>query len=211
MNYKKNSIKDLPWNETLLALYWSFIVHPGCVCTHRFTLYWSPIDDPSILSVCLHTVYWSTIDLMSSIDLLSSAFGWPSAGHIGSGTPCERSYWLEQMVHRWFVVWTSYYHNSVTDSTKNYYVELEFFYNKILEIKEQQECILVGCVPSAAVAGGGGVPSGVSAQGGVSPEGCLSGEYLPGGGDCLPGCLPGGGGLSALVHAGIHFPPKDVS
>ena len=36
---------------------------------------------------------------------------------------------------------------------------------------KEQECILVGCVPSAAVAisGGGVYQEGVSAQGGVSP------------------------------------------
>ena len=52
--------------------------------------------------------------------------------------------------------------------------------NEAKNIKEQ-ECIPVGCVPSAVVAISGG-------GGGVCPGG-----YLPGG-ECLPGgCLPGGG------------------
>ena len=42
----------------------------------------------------------------------------------------------------------------------------------------EQECIPVGCVPSAAVTVGGG--GGLSAQGGVCPEGGLrAGVYLP--------------------------------
>ena len=41
----------------------------------------------------------------------------------------------------------------------------------------QQECIPVGCVPSAAVAVGGGLHRGLSAWGGVCPGGwvCLGG------------------------------------
>ena len=57
----------------------------------------------------------------------------------------------------------------------------------------EQECIPVGCVPSAAVtvSGGGGVFPGVSAQGGV----CLRGGGLPSGIACLGGggCLPNEG------------------
>ena len=57
--------------------------------------------------------------------------------------------------------------------------------------KIQQECIPVGCVPSAALAvwWGGGCPGGCVClpSGGVWPEGCLPR------GDCLPrGCLPRG-------------------
>ena len=56
----------------------------------------------------------------------------------------------------------------------------------------EQECIRVGCVPSAAVAVGGG-----GSLGGVCPEG-----------GCLPGWVfPEGEGVSAPVHAGIHPPP----
>ena len=71
----------------------------------------------------------------------------------------------------------------------------------------EQECIPVGCVPSAAVAvsGGGGVFPGVSAQGGV----CLRGG-LPSGIVCLEGggCLPNGGvclgEFSVSVSAGVR-------
>ena len=57
-----------------------------------------------------------------------------------------------------------------------------------------QECIPVGCIPSAAVAvffwGGG-----------CLPRGCLPGGGLPGGGVCLGGCLP---------RRGVHpLPPVD--
>ena len=45
-----------------------------------------------------------------------------------------------------------------------------------------QECIPVGCVPSAAVA---------VCWGGVSARGCLPGGCLPGG-VCLEGVCPGG-------------------
>ena len=45
----------------------------------------------------------------------------------------------------------------------------------------QQECIPVGCVPSAAVAIGGG---------GCLPGGCLPGGCLPGGGGCLADTTP---------------------
>ena len=80
-----------------------------------------------------------------------------------------------------------------------------------------QECIPVGCVPSAAVAvswGGGLLPGGVYSQGGVSSRGvsalrgvcsqggvCSWGCLLPGvsalgGGGCL---LPGGWGCGCLL------------
>ena len=39
---------------------------------------------------------------------------------------------------------------------------------------KQQECIPVGCVPSAALA----ILGGVSAQGGVCPRGCMPGGVL---------------------------------
>ena len=63
--------------------------------------------------------------------------------------------------------------------------------------QSKQECIPIGCVPSAAVAvswrGGGGLPVGASTQGfllrGVSAQGVC----LPRG-VCLWGCLPWGGG-----------------
>ena len=69
---------------------------------------------------------------------------------------------------------------------------------KSLQIYLKQECIPVGCVPSAAVA----VPGG---------EGRLLGGVCPG----RWGCLPGGGGcvcysaswdMSSPVHAGICLP-----
>ena len=53
-----------------------------------------------------------------------------------------------------------------------------------LKINSEQECIPVGCIPSAAVAGGGGVCLGVSARGCVWPGGCLSR------GVSAWGCLP---------------------
>ena len=68
----------------------------------------------------------------------------------------------------------------------------------------QQECIPVGCVPSAAVAawGGGGLPKGwVSARGvGVSAWGFWG--CLPGG-VCLGGAYPGG----CLPRGGCTPPP----
>ena len=70
----------------------------------------------------------------------------------------------------------------------------------------KQECIPVGCVPSAAVAicwGGGCLPGGVSAQ-----RGCL-----PRGGVCPGVCLPGGvSAQGAGVSAGVCLadtPPVD--
>ena len=60
----------------------------------------------------------------------------------------------------------------------------------------KQECIPVGCIPSAAVAGGGGVSQhvldrGVSAQTGcVCPGGVCSGVSVQGGGVCLEGVCP---------------------
>ena len=85
----------------------------------------------------------------------------------------------------------------------------------------KQECIPVGCVPSAAVAAGGGgvgVYPSMHWTGGCLPGGICLGAVLPGGG-C--GCVyPGGvaargvcisqhalgGGVSAPVHAGILSP-----
>ena len=73
----------------------------------------------------------------------------------------------------------------------------------------KQECIPVGCVPSAALAvccGGGVSVQGVSALGGCLPRGdggvCLPGGICPG--VSAWGCLPRG--ASAPVHAGIHPP-----
>ena len=59
----------------------------------------------------------------------------------------------------------------------------------------EQECIPVGCVPSAAVAvsGARGVFPGVSAQGGV----CLRGGGLPSGIVCF-----GGGGVCPMGLSG---------
>ena len=64
-----------------------------------------------------------------------------------------------------------------------------------------QECIPVGCLPSAAVAVSGGWGGVVRLGGGCWPRGCLPGGVCPGGlpGGCLPrgvsvqgGCLPRG-------------------
>ena len=66
----------------------------------------------------------------------------------------------------------------------------------------KQECIPVGCVPSATVAAGEGVvsaPGGVWETGGVCPMG-----VCPAGGGSAPGGICPGGGVSAPMHAGIH-------
>ena len=72
--------------------------------------------------------------------------------------------------------------------------------------KIQQECIPVGCVPSAALAvwwGGGG------AQGGVCPVGVSDQRgVFPGGIVCLGGVYPGGCLPMGRVSAwGVHHPP----
>ena len=78
-------------------------------------------------------------------------------------------------------------------------------------IYNQQECIPVGCVQSAAVAAGG--------------RGCVS-QHALSMGACIPACTGQGGGVSAqgvsaqggsaqgglpqcIVHAGIHTPTVD--
>ena len=66
----------------------------------------------------------------------------------------------------------------------------------------KQECIPVGCVPSATVAAGEGVvsaPGGVWETGGCLPDGCLPsgggglprGVFARGGEGCLPQCMLG--------------------
>ena len=73
-------------------------------------------------------------------------------------------------------------------------------------IKElrKQECILVGCVPSAVVAVWGGSSRGVSARGmsawGLSARGCLPRGCLPRGIVCL-GICSGRGWLPRGVSA----------
>ena len=68
----------------------------------------------------------------------------------------------------------------------------------IRKLVKQQECILVGCVPSAAVA----VCWAVSSRRGVSAQG-VSAQ-----GECLPrGCLPGG--VYPSIHWGRHPAPVD--
>ena len=59
----------------------------------------------------------------------------------------------------------------------------------------QQECIPVGCVPSAAVV--------VFLVGGVRPAGCLGG-CLPGGSVCLGGVYPG------VVYLGVSSQGRGV-
>ena len=66
--------------------------------------------------------------------------------------------------------------------------------NSGVKSEKKQECIPVGCVPSAAVAVcwggvclGGGVCPGVSAQGGVCPGGCLH-RGVSAQGVCIPAC-----------------------
>ena len=61
-------------------------------------------------------------------------------------------------------------------------------------IKQTQESIPVGCIPSAAVAvGGGGV--------------CSRGVSAPGGVFALGGCLLGGVCIPASTEADTHPPP----
>ena len=71
---------------------------------------------------------------------------------------------------------------------KNFKIK-NFSFNQVMQLKYQQECIPVGCVPSAAVAVCGGGGEGVCPGGCVCPgEGCV----CPG--VCLPrGCLPRAG------------------
>ena len=83
-----------------------------------------------------------------------------------------------------------------------------FWYESNLEIRtcysNKQECIPLGCIPSAAVAISGG---GVSAYGGVRPGGCLPrgcvcpGRCLPMGCVCLEGmCIPACNGADTPVN-----------
>ena len=65
----------------------------------------------------------------------------------------------------------------------------------------KQECIPVGCIPSAAVAAGGCIPA-YTGQG-VCPGGVCRGGVGPGG-VCLGESAQG---VSARGHAGIHPPP----
>ena len=79
----------------------------------------------------------------------------------------------------------------------------------------EQECITVGCVPSAAVAVGG---RGVSALGGVCLWGCPPGGVVYPGGVYPAGVSAQGGvsqhaldiGVFAPVHAGMHNPSSLV-
>ena len=79
----------------------------------------------------------------------------------------------------------------------------------------QQECIPVGCVPSAAIRGG--VCAGVSAWGGCLPRGCLPwGVYAQGvsaRGVCIPACTAADTPLwtQFLTHTckNITFPQAD--
>ena len=84
-----------------------------------------------------------------------------------------------------------------------------------------QECIPVGCVPSAAVAvwEGGFLLRGLSAWGCLLRGVCLGdvcpeGEFLFGGGVCLGVSAQGRGGIClgdahAPGHRGRHLPPPD--
>ena len=75
---------------------------------------------------------------------------------------------------------------------------------KIQKKKPKQECIPVGCVPSAAVAiyrGGGTTPGGVCSCGqGVCSRGCVS---APGGCLSAAGVSALGGGVSAIGGGGL--------
>ena len=94
----------------------------------------------------------------------------------------------------------------------DYFNHKKYFINKI---RWDQECIPVGCVPSAAVAAGGMYPS-VHWQGGVSQHALGSGVCIPActrqGGICPWGCLPKGcvcpEGVSAWegVFSGVCLP-----
>ena len=82
------------------------------------------------------------------------------------------------------------------------------------EICSKQECIPVGCVPSALVAVGVGVSArGVFAQGDVCPGVSAQGGVCLGSGVSPGVCLPIRGvstqGVSAPVHGEIHTPPMD--
>ena len=91
----------------------------------------------------------------------------------------------------------------------------------LYELIWKQECIPVGCVPSAAVTVGGGVcfPGGVLSDRAV----CFLGVYFLGEGVCFPGVLSGGcasragGGCLPLgyVYTSMHWgrhttPPPHV-
>ena len=71
-------------------------------------------------------------------------------------------------------------------------VPILFVNVNIITDKMLQECIPVGCVPSAAVAVGGRSAWGVSARGRMSAQGCVyPGGICPGARGCLPsGCHP---------------------
>ena len=85
----------------------------------------------------------------------------------------------------------------------------------MFQSKTKQECISVGCVPSAAVAvcpGGGVSPGGVSAQGGLPGGVSAQGECLPRGVSAQGGCLPREG-VSAwgLFAQGLSAQQRGVS
>ena len=79
----------------------------------------------------------------------------------------------------------------------------------LCQMINKQESIPVGCVPSAAVAAGGG---GCASQGGVLPGVCFWGDVLPGGGCAswgvcfLGGVLPGGCIPACIGQAGTPPP-----
>ena len=74
-------------------------------------------------------------------------------------------------------------------------------YTYFSEILSKQECIPVGCIPSAAVAIGRGVCLGSCLPGSVCPGGFLPGVSAWGCLSAQRGVCPGG--VSAPVHAGI--------
>ena len=91
-------------------------------------------------------------------------------------------------------------------------VEIE---NHLFNCSTEQECIPVGCIPSAAVAicWGGCLPRGLSARGGVCPGGggVCPGGICPGRGCLSRGVSPVGvcpGGVYPSMHWGRH-PPVD--
>ena len=74
------------------------------------------------------------------------------------------------------------------------------FLTDAIHFKIKQECIPVGCVPSAAVAAGGCLPRGVSARG-VCPVGCVpTGVFAQGG--CIPACTMQGVCIPACTGQG---------